>query len=46
MEWLAGCLYHFKQTERFLTPVLEAAPPHINHNERVFLTAMQSVLVQ
>lgn len=46
MEWLAGCLSLIADRQVF-TPVLEtAAPPHINHNEHVFLTAVQSVLVQ
>lgn len=45
MEWLAGCL-SLKADRQVFTPGLEAAPPHINHHEHAFLTAVQWVLVQ
>lgn len=45
MEWLTGCL-SLKADRQVFTPVLEAPPPHSIHNEYVFLTAMQSVLIQ
>lgn len=35
MEWLAGCL-SLKADRQVFTPVLEAAPAHINHNQQFF----------